>query len=279
MGNYGIKISNEGKDVDSKNVFDDAVNTKYKTFMSKLAGRVDYTFSDSPNAATKRLLATIPHKLGYIPQISVKFSINNVDWSILPDNLYYVQNQICPGCESTCDSNKAACDAAAESNYSACQVNAENAYNAAEAINDAIFTACLEACPYPDGWEACSDQCVADTMARWQTNWDNYMAALDVCGENYGNALNTCQQNYQNCFFACGARENRATAQYMIYATVDADNLYIWFEIKAHASDTCGFPAGTFLNMVGRTLNFKYNIGFSELKTTGEQNAGTATGN
>ena len=71
---------------------------------------------------------------------------------------------------------------------------------------------------------------------------------------------------------------NAAEVQYQIYAIIDDTDLKIYFEIVGHPPLKCGYPAGTFLNMTGRTFKFKYDIGFSELKMTGEQNAGVGTG-
>jgi len=259
---YKLKISKDAEDTSSTDVFDSVIDTDFKTFMNKLSGTVDYTFSTSPSDVCEILLATIHHGLGYIPQATVKFSIDNVAWSILPYLFYYTQDQMCPGCVD-------ACVAA----WNTCTANADNAYNACVDNAFALYSSCLDAYPYvyPDRWDEWVAGCDAALWPR-----------LDACDANWNAAYQTCVDNDGTCHYLCGdypmSMERRAIVQYGVKAITDDQDLKIYFQITGHPAPSCGYPAGTFLNMVGRAFHFKYDIGFSELKMEGEQNAGVGTG-
>ena len=243
MANEGLKISNEGKSTDDKGKLDQAINTKYKTFMSKMANKISYTFPDSMQGVEKRLIAQIDHKLGYIPQATVKFSFDDAEYSILPCLSYYISRQVCPGCLDTCAAGWTACESTCNDNYNAC---ADNALD--------LYIACLDARPM-DQWYICDAE---------------YDARIAACIGGYSSCVANCTEEEVACQGVC--YNDMAYTNSFIYFMVDEQSLYIYFEIVGDPSTACTYPDGSFLDMLGRSLYFKYNISFSELKTSGEEN-------
>jgi hypothetical protein len=213
--------------------------------MSKLAAKISYTFPDPMMAVEKRLIAKIDHNLGYIPQVTVKFSFDDIYYSMLPFFSYYQSRQICPGCLEGCETTWNNCYASCDANYNAC----------ADTLL-ANYSACLDARPY-EQWYICDAE---------------FDAGLDACLATYGSCLDACDTNRFNCKNNCWSYANTSYTNSQLYFMADEQSIYIYFEINGKASSLCGWPSGSFLNMQGRTFHFKYNISFSELKTSGEEN-------
>lgn len=80
MGDYGMRISNDGVDVKTGLDLDMVITSKYSLFKGKLSGSGTIT-----NNGDETKTATITHNLGYIPfaQVFIKFSDEDF-WQELP---------------------------------------------------------------------------------------------------------------------------------------------------------------------------------------------------
>jgi hypothetical protein len=86
---YGIKVTKDGKEVDSTNSLDYILDSKYPNMFTYKFGTGSYTFADASQSAGTINIATIPHGLDYIPSYVVYFTDNFVDYVFLPLAFYY----------------------------------------------------------------------------------------------------------------------------------------------------------------------------------------------
>ncbi len=80
MGNYGMRISTDGKDVKTCDDHETVITSKYPILKGAIYGNGSIT-----NNGNETTIATIPHGLGYIPmpQVFVRFGDEDF-WSETP---------------------------------------------------------------------------------------------------------------------------------------------------------------------------------------------------
>lgn len=88
MNNFGIKISKEGKNVESKDSLDYILNSTYPNIFTAKVGTGTYLFNDSSFGAGTVNIITVPHKLDFKPTCIGYLTDNAVNYTYIPLGMY-----------------------------------------------------------------------------------------------------------------------------------------------------------------------------------------------
>ena len=81
MADYGIKVSQIGKDITSTNVNDYVIHSGYYIPKTYLVGSASLSFANETDTHSNKTIVTVNHNLGYRPYCTFFWNKNNTTYS------------------------------------------------------------------------------------------------------------------------------------------------------------------------------------------------------